>query len=163
MNIQGNEVQVLISREVYNVLPDEVVEEQYRSLMTQLHGEASSAVPLQLPARLVSDSEIIVFLLYGRRIVSTAQASLATTFPRAHVYINNVVTLASHHRMGFASEVLRSLQVAALDRWAETYEQFRFELSNSPKKDNAGFYARMGFRPRTKESGDETVVWVLDV
>jgi hypothetical protein len=39
----------------------------------------------------------------------------------------------------------------------------KLELTNSPSKNNAGFYESLGYTSRTKESGDETVVWVKDV
>ncbi len=138
----------------------------YVSLLDRLHGLEPEEYPsLEEFFKLLHDpSELLVFVVQSGQVVSTAQASLSKTIPVQHVYINNVVTHDDHEGCGHGRRVMETLLQAVKVRWGENgAKKLRVELTNSPSKENAGFYEKLGFIARTKESDNETVVWFKEI
>lgn len=137
--------------------------QDYSALLTRLHGPHLESSFTAFVERLEAESELLIFVFADEQLIATAQGSLAQLHGRRYVYINDVVVHDDYEGQGYGRIVISTLQLSAYARWARDGEALRLYLSNSPNKENAGFYEKLGFRARTKENNDPTVVWVKDM
>jgi GNAT superfamily N-acetyltransferase len=137
---------------------------QYNTLLQRLHGESMTACDIMSLYRILdSSSEHLFFVVADGKLVSTLHMSLALVHPVSSLLINNVVTLPNYEGQGYG-KLLMNYATERLRGWYATKSiKVRLMLTNAPKKGNAGFYEKLGFLARTKESGRETVVWVKDL
>ena len=106
---------------------------------------------------------VIIFVVAGGRIVSTAQGSYAEVFPTDHVYVNNVVTLEDCAGKGLGRIAMEALEKAVREKWGRQKQEMRMFLTNNPNKGNGGFYESLGYVARSAEKGNATVVWLKDI
>jgi hypothetical protein len=52
---------------------------------------------------------------------------------------------------------MEALEREGKKRWSNLE---KFSLSSSPQRGTQGFYVRLGYKMRTKENGDETILYV---
>jgi len=155
MEINHENLRLVVGSRAYEV-PDLV--SQYEILMRVLHGEDFSCSNEAFDELLKSQSEVLVFVIYEGAVLATAQASFIHTFPRRQAIVNNVVVEPKYHGLGLGKILMARVQQEAEARWCDA-AGLRIWLTNSPDKENSGFYEKLGFYPRTVESGDLTVVW----
>ncbi len=158
MDINHENLHVVVGSRAYEV-PDLV--SQYEMLMRILHGEDFSCSDEAFDELLKSQSEVLVFVIYEGAVLATAQVSYIHTLPRRQALVNNVVVETKYqgHRLG--KLLMDRVRQEAEARWRDE-AGLRIWLTNNPNKGNAGFYEKLGFSPRTVESGDLTVVWELE-
>ncbi len=156
-------VRNILSSELFDNMASFDAVHAYTKIMRELHGPKFDMSPLHLRQLLNNPTELLVFVVRGNEILGTAQASLARTPPVQQVYINNVVLLPKYRGKGYGRSAMERLQSVSIARWSETSWPIRFVLTNSPEKANAGFYDRIGYRPRTEATNYATVVWVKDM
>ncbi len=97
------------------------------------------------------------------KVISTAQGSYAELFPTDHVYVNNVVTLDNYRGKGYGKLAMEALESAARDKWGRQKQKIKMFLTNSPKKENGGFYESLGYSARSVENDNTTVIWLKDI
>ncbi|MCA9355688.1 GNAT family N-acetyltransferase [Candidatus Kaiserbacteria bacterium] len=180
MEIKPQTIKVVVSEEIFDHMPKAEAEEQYKYLMSVLHGRTATCRPVVLSTKRFCESEHTIFLLHRNIIVGTGQISLADTFPTPHVYINNIVISPFVQKLGLGARLMRELSMLAVRKWGGDDRTLRLELTNNPNKKNAGFYYVQGFRARADgrwpvlvlkqvlnflgwKAEDETVVWVKEV
>jgi ribosomal protein S18 acetylase RimI-like enzyme len=105
-------------------------------------------------------SELLLFLYIDEEIAGVAQVSYICSPESYAGYINNVVIDTQYRGKGLGSTLMEELQNRAIARWPRLK---KFVLTSAPYLNTQGFYQRLGYRPRTKESGDETIFYVKDV
>ncbi|MCA9363449.1 GNAT family N-acetyltransferase [Candidatus Kaiserbacteria bacterium] len=151
--------EVCMNTELFDRLTVENALEQVGELLSDLH---KSEVVLSVKDFTDSADTNWLFLLDkdAGQIMSVMQFSLARTPPKSHVYINNVVTHSDYRRNGLGTVLLNESFRAMVRLWGTG---LGVELTNSPKKDNAGFYEALGFTSRAHDSDNPTVVWVMDI
>ena len=135
----------------------------YVEVMQRLHGEDFNISGAEMARILTSSTELVVAVFFNGYLVSTAQATLCQSPPQYHVYINNVVTRASFGGKGYGRLAVEALEKHVSARWGNWGRPLQIWLSNSPRKGNADFYKALGYRARTEENNDPTVVWVKDL
>jgi len=96
----------------------------------------------------------------SEEIIGTAQVSFICTPSRYTAYINTVVVDEKYRGNGLGKVLMDELERRAAERWPQLE---KFTLTSSPQKGTQGFYLRLGYRMRTKEEGDETIVYVKDL
>jgi GNAT superfamily N-acetyltransferase len=132
----------------------------YNELLQRLHKDAPYCDAVYFYRLAESATEALYFFLDGERLVSTAQASLCLMYPVSHVFLNNIVTAETHEGRGIGRKLLHFLESDVKRVWGfKTGGNMKLILTNSPKKQNGGFYERCGFVARTEENNNATVVW----
>lgn len=136
--------------------------DRYNGLITQLKGRESN-VTIEALEEVKSryDSELLLFMFNEEgQISGMAQASYHCTPSHYAGYINTVVVDEIYRGQGLGSTLMNELERRAKERWNTIRT---FGLTSAPQKGTQGFYLRLGYRMRTKEAGDETIVYVKDV
>lgn len=112
---------------------------------------------------LIPNSTVIVFgvvFVDGKpKVVTTVQANLLMHIPRSSVFINNVATNEKFKLKGFGKKAMIYLEQWINEHWMLEERQIKLLLTNSPKKNNGGFYLTLGYEARNEESKKPTVVW----
>ena len=122
-----------------------LIREQYIEVLRVLHGDDFTVSSEQFNSLLNNSNEIIIFVIYERVILSTAQASLSKTPPKHHVYINNVATHSDYHERGLGGMCMEKLLAEIKKQWGS---DVIIELTNNPEKGNSGFYKELGFEEK---------------
>jgi len=136
----------------------------YVSVVQRLHGESFAITKDDFRTLLADPKEIVAFVLVGNQLVATAQASLLWTPPDLQAYINNVVTHADFGGRGFGSLVMQTLEQAIKTQWGKNGDRaVKLLLSNSPEKNNGGFYDQLGWTNRGPASPHPTVMWIKTI
>jgi GNAT superfamily N-acetyltransferase len=157
MSINHENLRLVVGSRAYEV-PDLVA--KYEMLMRVLHGEDFTCSDEAFDELLKSQSEVLVFIIHIHEgsMLATAQVSLINTFPRRQAIVNNVVVDPKYQGLRLGKVLMARVLQEAEAKWRNE-SGLRIWLTNSPDKGNAGFYEKLGFSPRTVESGDLTVVW----
>lgn len=112
---------------------------------------------------LIPNSTVIVFgvvFVDGKpKVVTTVQANLLMHIPQNSVFINNVATHKEFKGQGFGKKTMNFLEQWISEYWMFDVQIIKLVLTNSPKKENGGFYISCGFEARGPESEKPTVVW----
>ncbi|MEK7462130.1 MAG: GNAT family N-acetyltransferase [Patescibacteria group bacterium] len=137
--------------------------EDYQALMARLHGDKQVFKLPFLHKLKKSPTTIIIFVVMDDKVISTAQGSYAELFPTDHVYVNNVVTLDNYRGKGYGKLAMEALESAARDKWGRQKQKIKMFLTNSPKKENGGFYESLGYSARSVENDNTTVIWLKDI
>jgi GNAT superfamily N-acetyltransferase len=134
---------------------------RYTELLASLKGKEEQ-IPLEALQEVFDreDSELLVFMEVDGQIAGMAQASFLCVPSNYTAYINHVVVDASLRGKGLGAYLMEELQRRAKERWPSLQ---KFTLTSSPAKGTQGFYTRLGYTMRTKEAGDETIVYVKKV
>ncbi len=154
---------VFVSAEILGSMTSKKVHEEYQGLMSRLHGDKQVFKLSFLHKLKKSPTTLIVFVVVEGKIVSTAQGSFAEVFPVDHVYVNNVVTAVDCDGMGYGRIAMSALEKAVRETWGRQGQELRMFLTNSPKKNNGGFYQSLGYTSRSVETGNPTVVWTKEI
>lgn len=135
----------------------------YAALLTELHQRPVTSSMGDL-VRLADffNTETLLFGFVDEVMVATAQASLTLPENQPKVIISGVVIAPACRGQGYGRALMTELEHRAQGKWGH-YGRVRVELSNSPKKTNAPFYAALGYRARIIENDDPTVVWRKDL
>lgn len=150
---------IFVSSDVLSFSSLSIACAEYETLMQRLHGNQFSITNPDLLRVLTTETEVVVFVYEGTYMVATAQASLCQSPPIHHVLINNVVTRDGYDGRGFGRMAMESLERVAKKRWSN-HAGLELLLTNSPRKANAGFYQSLGWKARSEENDNPTVVWV---
>ena len=135
----------------------------YNKLQRQLHGDSFFwSLEMFVRLRKSHQSETVLFAVVGDKAVGTAQATLSYVAPKPKLHVENVVVDRSIRGRGVGRSLLTELIRRSEIKWRmySAGGNFCVALINSPKKENADFYRKLGFRSRTEQEGDPTVVWV---
>jgi ribosomal protein S18 acetylase RimI-like enzyme len=154
---------VFISAEILKCLSAKRVHEDYQALMNRLHGNVQVFKLPFLHTIKRSPTTVVVFVVVGEKIVSTAQGSYAELFPVDHVYVNNVVTAEGCDGQGYGKLAMEALEVAARNKWGRQKQPLKMFLTNSPEKANGGFYVSLGYTARSTENNNQTLVWLKEI
>ncbi len=145
----------------YSEVTKEVVS-RYNDLIAQLKGKEgniSNDALEDVKAR--TSSELLLFMLDEEGTISgMAQVSYHCTPARYAGYVNTVVIDEKYRGQGLGTHLMNELEQRAAKRWNKIQT---FGLTSAPSKGTQGFYLRLGYRQRTKEAGDETIVYIKDI
>lgn len=142
----------------------------YRRLLEQLHGPGTEPSKDWIQSlRRQHHSHTLVLLLarrekgeLGQRVVATARAHYVPGPERAEFLIHDVVVDLASRGQGVGYVLWQYLEGELRRRWRSN-SSIRLLLTNSPRRGNSEFYRALGFRSRTWEEGDPTVVWIKDL
>lgn len=139
----------------------DVLASRYNDFIFQLKGKESAvSVEALQDVKAHSDSELLLFMLdQSGAIAGMAQASFHRTPSKYAAYINTVVVDEAYRGQGLGTLLMNELEKRAKKRWNNLQA---FSLTSSPERGTQGFYVRLGYRMRTKEAGDETIVYLKD-
>ncbi len=151
------------SLDIKSYMSLENAHQQYEELMQFLH-KGNFHISYDAFLNLLSfcdKREIIVFVVVDNKIISTAQGSLALTPPRLHLLVNNVVTHGNYRKCGYGKLAISYLEKLVTKNWSENSISNEIEvvLTNNPNKGNGDFYKALGYKSRTEENKNPTVVW----
>lgn len=135
---------------------------RYNELITQLKGRESHVSKEALEeVKERTHSELLLFMLDDSGVIAgMAQVSFHCTPSHYAGYINTVVVDEKYRGKGLGTHLMNELEMRAKERWSTIRT---FGLTSAPQKGTQGFYLRLGYRMRTKEAGDETIVYVKDI
>jgi len=100
---------------------------------------------------LAMDNEQLIGMAIGQRV---------TGINNSYMYIHDVVVDPNTRGGGVGSQLMEKLMEAGKQQWPEIV---RIQLTSRPSRGTSTFFEKLGFRARTKESGDETIVYVMDL
>ncbi len=137
----------------------------YEAMLQLLHNDSSIEISIEILSNLLrARNELVVFIEDTGQLVATAQGTLCHTEPVWQVLVNNVVVHDDHQGRGHGRRVLMGLEQAVRIRWGDSGNRpLKLQLTNSPKKQNGGFYEALGWLPRIAALDTETVVWVKNI
>lgn len=159
-----NEPQIYTSRTILEMKSFDELLDEYCEVMRRLHGMHFSVSVGDFKTLLIDQKELVVFVLINNELVATAQASLLWTPPNLQAYINGVVTKVTYGGRGLGRLVMSSLESAIQNEWGQGgTRSISLALSNSPKKDNGGFYQALGWISRAHNTTNPTVMWVKTI
>jgi GNAT superfamily N-acetyltransferase len=138
------------------------VVDRYNELIFQLKGKR-----MNIPASALEevkrrrDSELLL-LMFNKtgEIAGITQVTFLCTPSKYAGYVNTVVVDEKYRGHGLGSTLLSEAEKRAKERWPNLQV---IRLTSSPTRGTQGFYLRLGYRMRTKEAGDETIVYVKDI
>jgi len=135
---------------------------EYNGLLFQLKHRDCNVSKEQLEEVQSRYSSEILLLMKSKDddLIATAQASFICNPFRYTAYINAVIVDEKYRGHGFGKILMDELERRAKERWPNLE---KYILTSSPKKGTQGFYLKLGYRMRTKEAGDETIVYVKSV
>lgn len=134
----------------------------YNKLLFQLKGRECHISKEQLEEVQSRFSSELLLFMYNEadEMMGTAQVSFICTPSRYTAYVNTVVIDETYRGQGLGKVLMDELEKRAKERWQQLE---KFTLTSSPQKGTQGFYLKLGYRMRTKEAGDETIVYVKDI
>ena len=133
---------------------------EYNVLIAQLYGPEYQCAETDLWKIITTQqtSELLLFAYNSEgQMVSSAFASYTSRPPAPKAYIDSVVVHAQQRGRGYGHLLMSELHKCILRKWPDVQS---FRLTSSPKRNTQGFYTRLGYDMRTKEQGDETIVYV---
>lgn len=137
---------------------------EYVVVCQRLHGDNFSISLEEFKLLLSDKKELVSFVLLDGQLVATAQATLLRTPPVLQSFINNVVTHPDFGGRGLGRLVMESLETAVTSEWGSNgVYNIRLGLSNSPTKDNGGFYEKLGWTSRGPVSTSPTILWIKTI
>lgn len=143
-----------------DIIPLPELAERYSALLSQLHNKEILVRLEDLLSFQFLAHELLVFAFVENECIATAQGTLSKLFPIPKVHIENVIVFDAYRGRGYGHRLIEALLMFADHQWRNRQRRsLRFELTNSPGKANVGFWRNLGFRPRSPESEDLTVVW----
>lgn len=77
-----------------------------------------------------------------------------------YFYIHDIVVSPDARGEGLGTKLMEAIVEGAENKWTDVV---RIQLTSRPSRGTSSFFQKCGFRPRTKETGDETVVYVKDL
>ncbi len=95
----------------------------------------------------------------GDELAGSAQATYAMHPPKPRAYINSVVVDEQYRGMKLGVLLMNELQTRIKVRWPRTLST---QLTSNPKRNTQRFYTDLGYQMRTKENGNETIVYTRD-
>lgn len=135
---------------------------EYNGLLFELTGRDCNVSKEQLEeVQSRFASELLLGLFdESNKLIGTAQGSFICIPLYYTVYINIVVIAEEFRGHGLGKFLIEELERRSKERWPQVE---KFTLTSSPKRNLQGFYLKLGYHQRTKEAGDETVVYVKSV
>lgn len=134
---------------------------RYAALLCQLRSTPQTVNRTQLEEVYAREaSELLLFMYAEGEIAGMAQASFLCVPSNYTVYVNHVVVDEAYRGKGLGGLLMEALHERAQQQWPSLQ---KFILTSSPAKGTQGFYTRLGYAMRTKEAGDETIVYVRKV
>jgi GNAT superfamily N-acetyltransferase len=150
----------------FKTLDECTITEEFRSaynrLLFQLKGRECNVTADELQnVQQRKDSELLL-CMYNEQgeLAGTAQASFICTPTSYTAYINTVVVDEKYRGQGLGKLLMEELHTRVKNRWPSV---LKCTLTSSPQKGTQGFYLKLGYHMRTKEEGDETIVYVKDM
>jgi GNAT superfamily N-acetyltransferase len=136
--------------------------EAYNRLLSELKGRKCSVTQEELAEVQHRKASELLLCMYSEEgaLAGTAQASFICTPTSYKAYINSVVVDEAYRGQGLGKLLMEELHTRVKARWPEV---LKYTLTSSPQKGTQGFYLKLGYRMRTKEEGDETIVYIKDV
>lgn len=135
-----------------------------KSLFSQLATSQTGNDRIVTRARLdyikQSPDHIMLVCVEGEGLLGMTLAQRVTGINNSYIYIHDVVIDAHARGCGIGTKLITTLIDSAQKRWPEAV---RVQLTSRPSRGTGPFFDKLGFRPRTEESGDPTVVYVKDV
>lgn len=107
-----------------------------------------------------SHDHIMLVCIEEAKLIGMTLGQRVTGINNSYMYIHDVVVNPDIRGGGVGSKLVTALMNAGKEKWPEIV---RIQLTSRPSRGAAGFFQKLGFRPRTKESEDETVVYVIDL
>ena len=137
--------------------------ERFQTLVVGAVTEDRIGLRRDTNSALIPNSTVIVFGVVTvddkPKVVTTVQANLLMCIPQNSVFIENVATHKEFDGQGFGKKAMNFLEQWIREYWMFDTKEIKLVLTNSPKKENGGFYISCGFEARGPESKKPTVVW----
>lgn len=152
------------NRTILAAKPMEELCDEYIAVSSRLHGDGFTVTLAEFKRLLSDPKELVTFVLIDEQLVATAQASLLWTPPKLQAYINNVVTHPDFGGRGLGTIAMTTLESAIQSEWGDNGDKTVYLLlSNSPSKNNGGFYEKLGWTSRGHDSDNPTILWVKTI
>jgi ribosomal protein S18 acetylase RimI-like enzyme len=107
-----------------------------------------------------SDEHIMLLCIEEDALLGMAVCQKVTGINNAYVYFHDLVVDTSYRGKGTGSKLIEELMRLSAEKYPEAV---RFQLTSRPSRGTGPFFEKHGFKPRTKESGDETIVYVKNI
>lgn len=141
-----------------------LAEKGEKSIFSQLASSQTGndrTVPAKRIEFILQSIDHLMFLaVKDGALVGMTVGQRVTGINNEYMYIHDVVVDTTIRGAGIGSGLVTALLEAGQKKWPEIV---RFQLTSRPSRGTAPFFMKFGFRARTKESGDETIVYVKDV
>jgi len=139
-------------------------EDGQKSIFSQLASSQTkndrTVTPERVAYILQSEDHIMFLAVEDDTLLGMTLGQRVTGINNSYMYIHDVVVGAGVRGGGVGSKLVTLLLEAGKQKWPEIV---RFQLTSRPSRGTGPFFAKFGFRARTKESGDETIVYVRDI
>lgn len=96
------------------------------------------------------EDETLMGMVVGQRI---------TGIGNEYFYVHDIVIHENARGRGLGTTLMQEIIGRAQAKWPEIV---RIQLTSRPQRGTGPFFEKCGFRPRTEEAGDPTVVYVKD-
>ena len=134
---------------------------EYQFLLGQLYGDSVECTAddlIELQKRF--SSELLLLVYDNNKLVASAHATYTSRPPYPKVYVNSVITDVACRGQGIGTALMQALHCQCIKRWPKTTA---FHLTSSPKRNTQGYYQTLGYQMRTKENGNETIVYEMHI
>lgn len=107
-----------------------------------------------------SADHIMLICVEDGKLLGMTLGQRVTGIANTYMYIHDVVVDEEIRGRGIGSKLVSKLLKDGEEKWPDVV---RFQLTSRPSRGAGPFFQKFGFRPRTKEAGDETIVYVKDL
>lgn len=106
------------------------------------------------------DHHMVLCLRDDIELVGMVLAQRVTGINNSYMYIHDIVVDPEARGGGIGGKLMEAVMDGGAKKWPEVV---RIQLTSRPSRGTGPFFQTHGFRARTKETGDETVVYVKDI
>ena len=106
------------------------------------------------------DHLMMICLKDEQELAGMVLAQKVTGINNSYMYIHDIVVDPEIRGGGIGGRLMEAVMEGGGQKWSEIV---RIQLTSRPSRGTGPFFQKHGFRPRTKESGDETIVYVRDI
>lgn len=106
-----------------------------------------------------SQDHIMLIAVENNELIGEVLGQRVVGISNSYFYLHDLVVGESARGKGVGSQLLSLLLTQAKETWPGIV---RAQCTSRPSRGTGPFFEKMGFRPRTKEGGDETIVYVKD-
>jgi ribosomal protein S18 acetylase RimI-like enzyme len=140
------------------------VSDNGKSIMSQLASSQTGNDRTVTPERINyikhSADHLMFLCLDDDQLLGMIVGQRVTGINTSYFYIHDVVVSPEARGGGIGSKLMQTLMDAAGQEWPEIV---RMQLTSRPSRGTGPFFQKFGFRARTKENDDETIVYVKDL
>ncbi|MFT5036541.1 MAG: ribosomal protein S18 acetylase RimI-like enzyme [Candidatus Azotimanducaceae bacterium] len=109
---------------------------------------------------MASSDHVMSVAVEGEKLVGMTVGQRVTGIANAYMYVQDLVVDPGARGGGVGTQLVEKILSESKEKWPEVV---RVQLTSRPSRGAGPFFQKLGFRPRTKEADDETIVYVKDL